>query len=338
MITDALPKVSIIVPVYNAGEHLRPCMDTLINQTLREIEIVCVLDCPTDGSDAIVEEYAAKDERIVVVRNKQNLNIGESRNVGLCVACGEYIGFSDHDDTRELDMYEKLYEATDNQSKAVVFSGKIVSVIHENCVSSFLHQEISEREFPIYQRAFLSFLPRVGRKFEGRGHITPNLYQRSFLNEHKLKFVDSNKCYGEDILFNMDLLSYVQSDSEIGLIQHDYYKYLLHGENTHLASWFSDGPHVVQHVHTMSDIISRVPYGKEITNQLIFIILICLIYTWFRRNIRSNGFNNTIRLLKEIINSDLVCLEIINKTPMPRYGFSLPKRLFALWMKQMFYT
>ena len=62
-------KVSVIVPVYNAGECLRPCLDSLINPTLRELEIICVLDCPTDGSDKIVDEYATKDERVVVVKN-----------------------------------------------------------------------------------------------------------------------------------------------------------------------------------------------------------------------------------------------------------------------------
>ena len=54
---DKKVKVSVIIPVYNAGEFLRPCLDTLVNQTLREIELVCVLDCPTDGSDKVVEEY-----------------------------------------------------------------------------------------------------------------------------------------------------------------------------------------------------------------------------------------------------------------------------------------
>ena len=81
-----------------------------------------MLDCPTDGSDKVAEEYAAKDNRIVIIRNEQNLNIGESRNIGLRAARGEYIGFSDHDDTRELDMYEKLYEQSQNGTMDVVIS------------------------------------------------------------------------------------------------------------------------------------------------------------------------------------------------------------------------
>ena len=103
------PKVSIIVPIYNAGKFLEKCLDTLVNQTLKDIEIILVLDCPTDGSDRIAREYAEKDPRIRLIVNEQNLNIGLS-NEGLKIARGEYIGFSDHDDWRELDMYEKLYQ------------------------------------------------------------------------------------------------------------------------------------------------------------------------------------------------------------------------------------
>ena len=77
------PKVSIIVPIYNAGKFLEKCLDTLVNQTLKDIEIILVLDCPTDGSDRIAREYAEKDPRIRLIVNEQNLNIGLSRNEGL---------------------------------------------------------------------------------------------------------------------------------------------------------------------------------------------------------------------------------------------------------------
>ena len=70
------PKVSIIVPIYNAGKFLEKCLDTLVNQTLKDIEIILVLDCPTDGSDRIAREYAEKDPRIRLIVNEQNLNIG----------------------------------------------------------------------------------------------------------------------------------------------------------------------------------------------------------------------------------------------------------------------
>ena len=102
------PKVSIIVPVYNAGSYFSKLLDSLTGQTLKEIEIILVLDCPTDGSDRVAEEYAARDGRIVLVRNRENLHVGFSRNEGLKIARGEYIGFCDHDDWVEPEMFEKM--------------------------------------------------------------------------------------------------------------------------------------------------------------------------------------------------------------------------------------
>ena len=103
-----LIKVSVIVPIYNAGENLVRCLDTIVNQTLKDIEIILVLDCPTDGSDVIAKNFAQQDSRIIILENTTNLHIGESRNRGIEIAKGEYLHFSDHDDYRELDMLEKI--------------------------------------------------------------------------------------------------------------------------------------------------------------------------------------------------------------------------------------
>ena len=86
------PKVSIIIPVYNAGKYLVRCLDSLVNQTMTDIEIILILDKPTDGSDLVAEEYSHKDKRIKIIANEKNLHIGCSRNVGLKAAQGEYVG------------------------------------------------------------------------------------------------------------------------------------------------------------------------------------------------------------------------------------------------------
>lgn len=106
------PKVSVIIPVYNVEEYLRECLDSVVNQTLKEIEIICVDDGSTDNSLEILKEYAKKDNRITVISQK-NINAGVARNAGLAVAMGEFIGFIDSDDYISLEMYEKLY----NKSK-----------------------------------------------------------------------------------------------------------------------------------------------------------------------------------------------------------------------------
>ena len=102
-------KVSVILPVYNVSEYLRQCMDSIVGQTLKDIEIICVDDGSTDDSLEILKEYEAKDKRVKVIEQK-NAGAGAARNNGLAIATGEYLSFLDSDDFFEPDMLEKAYE------------------------------------------------------------------------------------------------------------------------------------------------------------------------------------------------------------------------------------
>lgn len=112
-ILDYEPKVSVIIPVHNTEEYLRECLDSVINQTLKEIEIICIDDGSTDSSLEILKDYAQKDERFTII-TQENRNAGVARNAGLTVARGDYLSILDSDDFFELDMLEKAY----NNSKA----------------------------------------------------------------------------------------------------------------------------------------------------------------------------------------------------------------------------
>lgn len=100
--------ISVIIPVYNSEKYLRKCLDSVINQTYKDLEIICVDDCSSDNSLAILNEYAQRDSRIKVLRNESNINVGPSRNRGLDAATGKYVHFMDSDDWLELDAYETL--------------------------------------------------------------------------------------------------------------------------------------------------------------------------------------------------------------------------------------
>ncbi|WP_281815655.1 glycosyltransferase family 2 protein [Brachyspira pilosicoli] len=113
-------KVSVIIPVYNVEEYLKECLDSVINQTLKEIEIICIDDCSTDSSYSILEEYAKKDSRIVLIKNKENMGVGYNRNIGIKEAKGEYIGFIDSDDYISEDYYENLYNTAKKYNSDVV--------------------------------------------------------------------------------------------------------------------------------------------------------------------------------------------------------------------------
>ena len=112
-------KVSVIVPVYNTEKYLSKCLDSLTAQTLKNIEVICINDCSTDGSLDILKVYAAKDNRIKIIDSKENKGAAIARNKGINVATGEYIGFVDSDDFVDLDFYEKLYnKAKENNADA----------------------------------------------------------------------------------------------------------------------------------------------------------------------------------------------------------------------------
>ena len=103
-----MPKVSIVIPTYNVEQYLKECLDSVVNQTLKDIEIICVDDGATDNSGKILDEYAAKDSRIKVI-HKENGGYGKAMNVGIDNATGEYIGIVEPDDYILPEMYETLY-------------------------------------------------------------------------------------------------------------------------------------------------------------------------------------------------------------------------------------
>lgn len=119
-----MPKISVIIPVYNTENYLRRCLDSVCNQTLSDIEIICINDCSTDNSLEILKEYSSKDSRIKLINFEENKGVAVARNTGIDVAKGEYIGFVDSDDFIDLDFYGKLYKKA-AESNADAVKGKI---------------------------------------------------------------------------------------------------------------------------------------------------------------------------------------------------------------------
>lgn len=217
------PKVSIIVPIHNAGNKLEACLDTLIQQTLSEIEIILILDHPTDGSDLIAKKYAVKDERIVIIENRENKHIGESRNIGLKVAKAEFIGFSDHDDYRELNMYEELYNQAKSTCSDIVLGisstiGEQNKVIHfpQNWDNNNVKEKVIEDL--ISGGDDISLTPIAT-------NIHPNLYRKSIITNNNIKFVDTLKASPEDRIFQIQCLFFAD---KVSLYKKPLYYHLIH--------------------------------------------------------------------------------------------------------------
>lgn len=137
------PKVSILVPVYNVEAYLEQCLDSIMNQTLKEIEIICINDGSTDNSLAILKEYAEKDARIILV-DKENGGLSSARNAGIPVASGKYIYFLDSDDYILENTLECLYnEMEENHLDSILFDA-----------DSFYESEELEKKHASYKESY----------------------------------------------------------------------------------------------------------------------------------------------------------------------------------------
>lgn len=201
-----MAKASVIIPVYNVEKYLPQCLESVVNQTLQDIEIICVNDGSTDGSLKVLEDYAQKDSRIRII-NQDNQGQGVARNNALKIAEGEYIAFVDSDDWLETDALEKLYEfAKTCNAEAVVFdfvefdekSGKEKFESFGEKIKKRYHYDLTEKG---------SFNWRDLKK-----HCLINLtdaawhkiYSREFLIKNDIKFgVERNK---EDYIFSLNVL------------------------------------------------------------------------------------------------------------------------------------
>ena len=206
-----LPSVSILVPICNVEKYLVQCLESLVKQTLREIEIICINDGSTDNSLSIIKDFATKDNRIVII-DKPNSGYGDSMNRGLAIAKGKYIGIVESDDFADDSMFEKLYQLTDNGSIDIVRSNyykywdtKGDAEFFEAGISQY-NKVISVADEPglflippaiwsaIYRKAFLlkndiRFLPTPGASYQDTSFFIKTLCKAQKIVYTKDKFL-----------------------------------------------------------------------------------------------------------------------------------------------------
>lgn len=206
---DIQPKVSVIVPVYNVEKYLKKCVDSILEQTLKEIEIILVDDGSTDNSGFICDEYKANHSNIKVI-HKQNEGLGFARNSGLEIAEGKYVGFVDSDDYIACNMYELLIRNAEDysadasyaldkrfwkdepDSRIKVNSGKF-KVFHGEQMREYVLHRIGTP--PNYQDDML-FEPIV----------CSGIFRLQLIRENGVRFVSEREVISEDIIYDIDFL------------------------------------------------------------------------------------------------------------------------------------
>ena len=190
------PVVSVIVPVYNVEQYLPQCLDSIVNQTLKNIEIICVNDSSTDNSLNILNHYAEKDPRIKVV-TQPNGGAGAARNRGLSLAAGKYLSFLDSDDFFEPDMLELAYnKAVCDKADFVVFQSDQYYTDRKEFVS--VPWTLREKEIPPYTPFnHRQMTDNIFKVFVG--WAWDKLYDREFVEKNHPRFQDQRT--SNDMLF-----------------------------------------------------------------------------------------------------------------------------------------
>jgi|tagenome__1003787_1003787.scaffolds.fasta_scaffold20982225_1 glycosyltransferase involved in cell wall biosynthesis len=224
-----MPLVSIIVPVYNNEKYLQQCIDSLINQTLRDIEIILVNDGSNDNSLLICHEFQKIDTRIKVI-DKPNGGVSSARNAGLKIASGEYVGFVDSDDWIEPDMYEKMYSAAEkHEADAVVVSFKINMDRKEHL------KKVRLLEGSHSASTLLDLHIEDGSL---KGMLMPSncntIYRSEIINRNNL-FFDEELKINEDGIFNLKFLMKART---VYSLPNDYvYHYRIYYHRTYKDIW-----------------------------------------------------------------------------------------------------
>ena len=160
------PKISVIIPIYNVEKYLDKCIESVRQQSFTDIEIICVDDCSPDNSVAIVKKHISEDERIILISHEKNTGLGGARNSAIRIAKGEYLASVDSDDYMQLNMLEKLWEATENKKHDIVSCGfnRVDEIGMILSSTQYSDRQISASEIDIFKTLNPGFWNKLWRK------------------------------------------------------------------------------------------------------------------------------------------------------------------------------
>lgn len=215
------PLVSVIMPVYNSQQYVKAAVNSIVEQTYENIEIICVNDCSTDDSLSVLKELAAEDSRIIVIDSPVNVGAGEARNLAIAQAKGEYITFVDADDTIEPDLYQRVIdEINKNNPDQVVWglieehfddSDKLVKTVPIVSPQAFLTEgnDIVKTVLELEENSLF-------------GYQWNSFYRADIIKENNIKF--EKALFYEDYFFNLEFAKSMKNISVLEYAGYHYFK------------------------------------------------------------------------------------------------------------------
>jgi glycosyltransferase involved in cell wall biosynthesis len=263
-----------------------------------------VLDCPTDESDKVAEAFAAKDSRIKLIYNKENLHVGLSRNKGMEQVSGKYIGFCDHDDYCAPTMFELLYNKAESEELDVVRCNRYVERNGKLATVKFTQpstpQELKER----------SMKSLISQKIIVDGCVTVwnHIYRSDFIRQHTISFIDTKKACGEDYLFSVQAYHYT---NKINYIPDYLYYHVIHSTNTSCAYEFRSFQIRCGFLEALYEFVQSTPnatqyssfYPEGLTRSL---------YGAFRNSLRHDSYKKTLHDLQEVKKNNQFIMKNVN--------------------------
>lgn len=264
-------KVSVVVPVYNVGKYLSTCLCSCINQTLYDIEIICVNDGSIDNSLHVLEEFAKSDHRIKIV-NKPNGGLSSARNAGLRASCGDIIMFLDSDDYLAPDACDRVWRETLEEPTDIVIFG--TQIFPETPRASDWHYDV----LSVHTHRRREFSPSVlFDEPNAKPFVWRQAFSRKLFEEHGLEF-DERVKYGEDLVFQMEIFPHAKNFS---FIADKLYYYRWYREGSLMQSYRADlDERIRQHLSFLGYVTEYwkeqgwlTLYGKEYTQWLLEFIV-----------------------------------------------------------------
>ena len=224
-------KVSVIIPVFNTEKYLEEAIGSIVNQTLREIEIIVVNDCSTDNSAQILERFAQQDSRIKILTHEKNKGQSVARNTGMGIMKGEYLYFFDSDDVLESDCLRLCYEKSKTENLDFLFFDAVTFYDFKSNVK-FNYQRTSDLEPKIYSGT--EILRILLKKRNHKDTVWLNFIKASYLKSLKLSFIP-NINY-EDVLFTLKLYAEAK---RVSFISRSFFHRRIR-ENSYMTSKMSE--------------------------------------------------------------------------------------------------
>ncbi len=203
-----MPIISVVIPCYNVKEFLPECLDSVLNQTFKDFEIICVEDCSTDGTKDILNDYASKHKNITVIYNNNNCGLAIARNIGVDRSQGTYIYFLDSDDTISVDCLQVLYNEIVNNDCDIVMGA--IKVYPHDINNKFCKERCDMLQdwvkFEPFRKLQISW--QHGYEYYEKLYCCAvnKLYKKSFITNNNIRFINK-KCCHEDNGFWLKILA-----------------------------------------------------------------------------------------------------------------------------------